>query len=60
MMGRVLPSSCGPEDRGEEGGLAAAVAAVDAVDRLGRGHVWRQAVLPAPYVLPAQFFIHYF
>ena len=48
-----LPSSCGPEDRREEGGLTAAVAAVDAVDGLGRRHVGGHAVLSTPDVLPA-------
>ncbi len=49
----ILPSSCGPEDGREEGGLAAAVAAVDAVDRLGWRHVGGETVLSAPDILPA-------
>jgi|LakMenEpi03Aug12_release.lakeMendotaPanAssembly.Ray.scaffolds.fasta_scaffold281650_2 hypothetical protein len=51
-----LPSSCGPEDRREEGGLTAAVAAVDAVDRLGRRHVGGHAVLSTSDVFPATTF----
>jgi hypothetical protein len=49
----ILPSSCGPEDGREEGGLAAAVATVDAVDRLGGRHVRGETVLSAPDILPA-------